>query len=71
MRKYSKETLLVISLLESKEFLNGSLTQREIAKKVFKKVTHQTEDRVRYHKWRLYNKEAFLKRFYRKKLSTV
>jgi hypothetical protein len=58
MRTYNKKTEKIIADLLSEEFKSGRLSMGEIIRR--HKVT---EDRVRYHKYRLYEPEKFKQRF--------
>lgn len=56
--KYNRKTLKIIADLESEEFKRGELSMGAIVRKY--KVT---DDRVRYHKYRLYDPEKFYTRY--------
>jgi hypothetical protein len=58
MRNYNKITKKIIEDLESDDFKSGKLSMGAIIRKY--KVN---EDRVRYHKYRLYDKEKFKIRY--------
>lgn len=56
--KYNKKTLKIIADLESEEFKSGVLSMGAIVRRY--KVT---DDRVRYHKYRLYHPDKFAQRY--------